>query len=132
MRIAGAVLFPLLVIGAVIFGPSFFHSEDYAFTQLMGFIKKGDTRASVRWTYIRHRASPMRLTTERLDVWGVSGRWRGEPAHLVIRFSGTRVESVSLELLPNKPAAGNAGIAPQLTIGRHWPGVGEPDRSTSE
>jgi len=28
----------------------------------------------------------------------------------------------------NKPAAGNAGIAPQLAIGRHWPGVPEPER----
>jgi hypothetical protein len=29
----------------------------------------------------------------------------------------------------NKPAAGNAGIASQLTIGHHWPGVPEPERS---
>ena len=29
---------------------------------------------------------------------------------------------------PNKPAAGNAGIASQLTIGHHWPGVPEPER----
>jgi len=29
---------------------------------------------------------------------------------------------------PNKPAAGNAGIAPQLAIGHHWPGVPEPGR----
>jgi len=28
----------------------------------------------------------------------------------------------------NKPAAGNAGIASQLTIGHHWPGVPEPGR----
>jgi hypothetical protein len=28
----------------------------------------------------------------------------------------------------NKPAAPNAGIASQLAIGRHWPGVGEPER----
>ena len=32
---------------------------------------------------------------------------------------------------PNKPAAPNAGIASQLTIGHHWPGVGEPERSAS-
>jgi hypothetical protein len=31
----------------------------------------------------------------------------------------------------NKPATPNAGIAPRLTIGHHWPGVGEPGRSTS-
>ncbi len=31
---------------------------------------------------------------------------------------------------PNKAAAGNAGIASQLTIGHHWPGVPEPERST--
>jgi hypothetical protein len=28
----------------------------------------------------------------------------------------------------NQPAAGNAGIAPQLTIEHHWPGVPEPGR----
>jgi hypothetical protein len=28
----------------------------------------------------------------------------------------------------NKPAAPNAGIASQLTIEHHWPGVGEPER----
>jgi hypothetical protein len=32
-------------------------------------------------------------------------------------------------LSANKPAAGNAGIASRLTIGHHWPGVPEPDRS---
>jgi hypothetical protein len=31
-----------------------------------------------------------------------------------------------------KPAAPNAGISSQLTIGHHWPGVGEPGRSTME
>jgi hypothetical protein len=29
---------------------------------------------------------------------------------------------------PNKPAAPNAGIASQLTVEHHWPGVGEPGR----
>jgi len=29
----------------------------------------------------------------------------------------------------NKPAAGNAGIAPQLAIEHHWPGLPEPGRS---
>jgi hypothetical protein len=29
---------------------------------------------------------------------------------------------------PNQPAAGNAGIASQLTIEHHWPGGGEPER----
>jgi len=29
---------------------------------------------------------------------------------------------------PNQPAAGNAGIASQLAIGHHWPGVPEPER----
>jgi len=29
---------------------------------------------------------------------------------------------------PNKPAAPNAGIASQLAIGHHRPGVGEPER----
>jgi hypothetical protein len=32
---------------------------------------------------------------------------------------------------PNKPAAPNAGIASRLTIGHHWPGVGEPGRSAA-
>jgi hypothetical protein len=30
---------------------------------------------------------------------------------------------------PNKPAAGNAGVASRLTLQRHWPGVPEPGRS---
>jgi hypothetical protein len=30
---------------------------------------------------------------------------------------------------PNQPAAPNAGLASQQTIGQHWPGVGEPGRS---
>jgi hypothetical protein len=29
---------------------------------------------------------------------------------------------------PNTPDAGNAGIASQLAIEHHWPGVPEPDR----
>ena len=29
---------------------------------------------------------------------------------------------------PNKPAAGNAGIASQLAIETHWPGVPESER----
>ncbi len=29
---------------------------------------------------------------------------------------------------PNKPAEGNAGIARQLTVGHHWPGLLEPER----
>ena len=33
-----------------------------------------------------------------------------------------------MTLWPNKPAAPNAGIASGLTIGHHWPGVGEPER----
>jgi hypothetical protein len=32
---------------------------------------------------------------------------------------------------PNQSAAPNAGIAPQLTIEHHCPGVGEPDRSAA-
>jgi hypothetical protein len=30
--------------------------------------------------------------------------------------------------LTNKPAAGKAGIATQLAIGHHWPGLPEPER----
>jgi hypothetical protein len=33
---------------------------------------------------------------------------------------------------PNKPAAGNAGIASRLIIGDHWPGVPEPGRSKAQ
>jgi len=28
----------------------------------------------------------------------------------------------------NKPDAGNAGIASELTIGHHWPSVPDPER----
>jgi hypothetical protein len=30
--------------------------------------------------------------------------------------------------LPNKPAAGKAGIASQLAIRHHWPGLPESER----
>ncbi len=33
-----------------------------------------------------------------------------------------------LQRVPNKPAAGNAGIASRLTIEHHRPGVPEPER----
>jgi hypothetical protein len=29
---------------------------------------------------------------------------------------------------PNKPAAGNAGLASRLTVTHHWPGVPDPER----
>ena len=32
----------------------------------------------------------------------------------------------------NKPAAGNAGIASQLTVEHHWPGVPEPERLSGD
>jgi hypothetical protein len=32
------------------------------------------------------------------------------------------------EMRPSNPAAGNAGIASQLTIEHHWPGAPEPER----
>ena len=41
-------------------------------------------------------------------------------------FLGTRMHTEA----SNKPAAPNAGIAPQLTGEHHRPGVGEPERST--
>jgi len=34
-----------------------------------------------------------------------------------------------MSALSNKPAAPNAGIASQLAIEHHWPGVGDPERS---
>ncbi len=33
---------------------------------------------------------------------------------------------------PGPYPAGNAGIAPRLRIGYHWPGVPEPERSTDK
>ena len=36
-----------------------------------------------------------------------------------------------MNAMANKPAAGNAGIASQLTIEHHWPGVPEPERSAT-
>lgn len=37
-----------------------------------------------------------------------------------------------MKQMPNKRAAPNAGIGPQLTIGHQWPGVGEPGRWAHE
>jgi hypothetical protein len=34
-----------------------------------------------------------------------------------------------MSTVSNKPASGNAEIASRLTIGHHWPGVPEPERS---
>jgi hypothetical protein len=33
--------------------------------------------------------------------------------------------------VPKKPPAGNAGIVSHLSIGHHWPGVPEPERSAT-
>ena len=54
------------------------------------------------------------LTSDRERTFSLDTRSRA-----VRRFKGKD---------PNKPAAGNAGIAPQLAIGHHWPGVPEPER----
>lgn len=35
----------------------------------------------------------------------------------------------TLSTKPNPPAAGKAGIARQLTIQHHWPGLPDPERS---
>lgn len=43
----------------------------------------------------------------------------------------TRVQKGG-RMKPNQPAAPNAGIAPRLTIGHRWLGVGKPERSTNE
>jgi len=46
-----------------------------------------------------------------------------------IRSNPTALETPRrVAALFNKPAAGNAGIASQLTIEHHWPGVSEPER----
>jgi len=40
-----------------------------------------------------------------------------------------RLMSMQARRWANKPASPIAGIAPRLTIGHRWPGVGEPGRS---
>src|SRR5690349_5061696 len=47
--------------------------------------------------------------------------WCGFGSGIIVRTKGSSRGA-------NMPAAGNAGIASQLTIGRHWPGVPEPER----
>ncbi len=48
------------------------------------------------------------------------------------KLSGEALSKALLEKIrkesSNKPAAGNAGFAPQLAIGSNWPGVPEPGR----
>jgi hypothetical protein len=39
---------------------------------------------------------------------------------------------IGVDISSDKPAAGNAGIAPQLTIEQHRPGLPEPERSAHE
>jgi hypothetical protein len=47
----------------------------------------------------------------------------------------SRITSSAFDMViddtPNKPAAGHAGLAPRLAIEHHWPGVPEPERSTT-
>lgn len=92
--------FVAIAVGVLLHGipfASFLRSEEAAFTQLMGYIEKGQSRARVRWVYLDRRASTMRLSTEKPEVWSVRGRLHGEPARLVIRFSGGTVQSVYVE-----------------------------------
>ena len=42
--------------------------------------------------------------------------------------TGVDTLTIAHDNMPNQPAAPNAGIASQLTIRHHWPGVGEPER----
>jgi hypothetical protein len=47
------------------------------------------------------------------------------------RIYGLDIDTRALRRMkkePNKPAAGNSGMAPRLAIGHHWPGVPEPER----
>ncbi len=78
---------------------SYFRSEDDAFTQLAGYINKGQSRARVRWIYYEERASTMRLSAEKPEVWSVCGRGDVAHARLIIRFAGDRVDAVREELL---------------------------------
>jgi len=39
-----------------------------------------------------------------------------------------QLDEIAMKIWSNKPASGNAEIAPQLAIGCRWPGVPEPER----
>ena len=54
--------------------------------------------------------------------------WRGACRSTALSCCGLGLGDGDMPDSPNKPAAGNAGIASQLTIGHHWPGVPEPGR----
>ncbi len=69
------------------------------------------------------------------DILTSEGRsvhvWFGE-RDPIRKLSGEALSTALLDKIKkessNKPDAGNAGIAPQLAIERHWPGVPEPER----
>jgi hypothetical protein len=56
-------------------------------------------------------------------MWTIAG-----PLFLLFILRQPEVVREFGRLMPNKPAAPNAGIASELTIGHHQPGVGEPGR----
>ena len=120
MAVAGVWVATAFVIAAVLFGPSFFRSHDYAFTQLMGFIETGDSRASVRWTYLRYRASGMQLIHESPTTWSVHGRWNGESRWLRIRFSGSRVQSIVFDVVPPNHALQRTASPPSVRASREF------------
>ena len=76
----------------------------------------------VQWVFIKQ----MRLEDGRLVI--VNERDKVYSLDLKTRRVKKLKDQTGAQTGPNKPAAGNAGIASRLTIGHHWPGVPEPER----
>jgi hypothetical protein len=55
------------------------------------------------------------------------GLWDGSPPVLVLVILALPSASYAMKInAPNRPAAGKAGIALQVAIARHWPGLPKP------
>jgi len=71
------------------------------------------------------------LDSRREGGSGGRGLWDGGPPLLGLVLLALPSSSHPMNAnAPNHPAAGQAGIAPQLAIGHRWPGLPEPARST--
>ena len=99
---------------------------------------EGATLATVLdWAGLDSVYPPRRVFVFAPDGHGVECRVAGRPRQELEQVTishGTRILvpwDRCFGLGPNEPAAPNAGIAPRLTIGHHWPGVGEPGRSVT-